>query len=108
MRMGTERLLARVVQVFGSARAHNPMGVYRLFSTGGPDEAGGMMTKMPEAPVPFWAYWFNVEALDAAMERVKVAGGKVMNGPMEVPGPMFIANCHDPQVAWFSMVASRR
>jgi predicted enzyme related to lactoylglutathione lyase len=85
-----------------------PMGVYRLFSTGGPDAAGGMMTKMPEAPVPFWAYYFNVETLDAAMERVKVAGGKVLNGPVEVPGPMFIANCQDPQGAWFSMVAPRR
>ncbi|MEY4736212.1 MAG: hypothetical protein RL302_531 [Pseudomonadota bacterium] len=85
-----------------------PMGVYRLFSTGGADAAGGMMTKMPEAPVPFWAYYFNVDALDAAMDRVKAAGGKVMNGPMEVPGPMFIANCQDPQGAWFSMVAPQR
>jgi predicted enzyme related to lactoylglutathione lyase len=85
-----------------------PMGVYRLFSTGGADAAGGMMNKMAEAPSPFWAYYFNVDALDAAMERVKGAGGKVMNGPMEVPGPMFIANCQDPQGAWFSMVAARR
>lgn len=85
-----------------------PMGVYRLFATGSPQAAGGMMTKMPEAPTPFWAYYFNVDALDAAIDRVQVAGGKVMNGPMEVPGPMFIANCQDPQGAWFSMVASRR
>jgi predicted enzyme related to lactoylglutathione lyase len=84
-----------------------PMGVYRLFSTGGP-EAGGMMNKMPEAPGPFWAYYFNVEALDAAMDRVRAAGGKVLNGPMEVPGPMFIANCQDPQGAWFSLVAPKR
>ena len=85
-----------------------PMGVYRLFSAGGLDAAGGLMTKRPEAPVPFWAYYFNVEALDAAIERVKVGGGSVMNGPMEVPGPMLIANCQDPQGAWFSMVAPRR
>jgi predicted enzyme related to lactoylglutathione lyase len=98
--------------LFGWSQARDvdmgPMGVYRLFSTDGPDAAGGMMTKMPEAPVPFWAYYFNVETLDAAMERVNVAGGKVINGPMEVPGPMFIANCQDPQGAWFSMVAPRR
>jgi predicted enzyme related to lactoylglutathione lyase len=85
-----------------------PMGVYRLFATGSPQAVGGMMTKMPESPVPFWAYYFNVDALDAAIDRVKVAGGKVVNGPQEVPGPMFIANCLDPQGAWFSMVALRR
>lgn len=85
-----------------------PMGVYRLFATRGTEAVGGMMNKMPEAPGPFWAYYFNVETLDAAMERVKVAGGKVMNGPMEVPGPMFVANCQDPQGAWFSLVAPRR
>lgn len=84
------------------------MGVYQLFATGGTEAVGGMMTKMPEAPAPFWAYYFNVEALDAAMDRVKNGGGKVMNGPMEVPGPMFIANCQDPQGAGFSLVAPRR
>ena len=84
------------------------MGVYRLFSTGGPDASGGMMTKMPEAPGPFWAYYFNVDALDAAIARVQAAGGKLLNGPMEVPGPMFVANCQDPQGAWFSMVAPQR
>jgi len=85
-----------------------PMGVYRLFATGAADAAGGMMTKMPEAPVPFWTYYFNVDALDPAMERVTQGGGAVRNGPMEVPGPMFVANCQDPQGAWFSMVALRR
>lgn len=85
-----------------------PMGIYRLFSTGGADAVGGMMTKMPDAPTPFWAYYFNVDALDAAIDRVNAAGGKVLNGPVEVPGPMFIANCQDPQGAWFSMVAPQR
>lgn len=85
-----------------------PVGVYRLFSTGGSDAVGGIMTKMPEAPVPFWAYYFNVDALDTAIDRVHTAGGKVLHGPIEVPGPMFIANCQDPQGAWFSMVASQR
>ena len=85
-----------------------PMGVYRLFSTGGPDAVGGMMTKTPDAPRPFWAYYFHVDALDAAMDRVHAGGGKVLNGPMEVPGPMFVANCQDPQGAWFSMVSTKR
>ena len=85
-----------------------PMGVYRLFTTGGAEAVGGMMTKMPEVPRPFWAYYFNVDAMDAAIERVLAGGGTVMHGPMEVPGSRFIANCQDPQGAWFSLVAPQR
>jgi predicted enzyme related to lactoylglutathione lyase len=81
-----------------------PLGVYRLFATGA-EPAGGMMTKMPDMPTPFWAYYFNVPSIGAALERVVQAGGKVLHGPQEVPGPMFIANCQDPQGAWFSLVA---
>lgn len=98
-------------QLFGWTLARDmdmgPMGVYRIFATGG-DPVGGIMSKMPDMPVPFWAYYFNVPALDAAIERTLKAGGKLMHGPQEVPGPLYIANCQDPQGAWFSMVAPRR
>jgi predicted enzyme related to lactoylglutathione lyase len=83
------------------------MGVYRLFATGA-EPVGGMMTKMPEIPHPFWAYYFNVDALDAAVERTRQAGGKLINGPHEVPGPMYIANCQDPQGGFFSLVSAKR
>ena len=42
------------------------------------------------------------------MARVKQAGGQVLNGPMEVPGPAYVANCQDPQGAMFSMVSATR
>ena len=63
------------------------------------------MTKMP---VPFWAYYFSVESIDEAIDRTIKARGKLMHGPEEVPGPMYIAHCQDPQGAWFSMVAPKR
>ena len=84
-----------------------PMGIYRIFATGG-GPAGGMMTKMADMPTPFWAYYFNVTSIDDAVQRTISAGGEVVNGPHEVPGPMFIANCRDPQGAWFSMMAQKR
>jgi len=84
------------------------MGSYRLFATGGNQPVGGMMTHVPGGPGPFWAYYFTVAALDAALERVRTGGGTVHQGPLEVPGPMFIANCQDPQGAWFSLVAQCR
>ena len=84
-----------------------PMGLYQLFTTGG-NAVGGIMTKMPEMPVPFWLYYINVEAIDAAAQRATAGGGKVINGPMEVPGGSWIVNCIDPQGAHFAMVAPKR
>lgn len=83
------------------------MGVYQLFAHEG-TAIGGMMTKMPDMPAPFWSYYFNVEALDAAVERVNTGGGQVVNGPMEVPGGAWIVNCMDPQGAFFSLVSMKR
>jgi len=84
-----------------------PMGVYRLFAAGA-EPIGGMMTRMPEAPGTFWLFYFNVEAIDAAAAAAVAAGAKVVNGPMEVPGPMYVVQCLDPQGAMFAMVAPRR
>ena len=90
-----------------SAMDMGPMGLYQLFCTGG-EAVGGMMTKMPEMPVAAWLYYFNVDAIDAAAQRVTAAGGKVVNGPMEVPGGSWIINAADPQGALFALVAPKR
>lgn len=84
-----------------------PQGVYQLFATGG-EPVGGMMTKMPEVPQPFWLYYINVAALDVATAKVTEGGGKVLVGPMEVPGGSWIVNCIDPQGAVFALVAPKR
>ncbi|HET7765695.1 MAG TPA: VOC family protein [Burkholderiales bacterium] len=83
------------------------MGVYQTFSTGGA-AVGGMMTKVPEAPVPFWLYYFNVEALDAAVARVENAGGKIALRPTQVPTGQWIAQAFDPQGAMFGLLAPKR
>lgn len=84
-----------------------PMGVYQLFTAGGP-AIGGVMTKQPESPMPFWLFYFNVEAIDAAVDRVTQRGGRIVNGPMQVPGGSWIVNATDPQGAMFALVAPRR
>ena len=99
------------VEMFGwmklDAMDMGAMGKYQMFSTGaGP--AGGIMNKMPQMPVPFWLYYFNVDAIDAAGARVKNAGGKIINGPMEVPGGSWIVQCMDPQGAMFALVAPKK
>lgn len=84
-----------------------PMGTYLLFAAGG-EAIGGMMTRPAEVPVPFWLYYVNVEAIDAAAARVGAEGGRVLNGPMEVPGGSWIVQAMDPQGAVFALVAPRR
>lgn len=85
-----------------------PAGVYRMFATGGEKPVGGMMTKTPQTPAPFWLYYFNVEAVDAAVERATRAGAQLLMGPHEVPGGQWIAQFVDPQGAIFAIVAFQR
>lgn len=83
------------------------MGVYKIFKIGDRD-LGGIMTKPAEMPVSAWNFYFNVPAIDAAVERVNEGGGKVVFGPMEVPGGSWVIQGTDPQGAFFSLVAPVR
>ncbi|WP_197481560.1 VOC family protein [Collimonas pratensis] len=67
-----------------------------------------MMTKTADMPVPCWLYYINVEAIDAAVERVNAGGGKIIMGPHQVPGGSWIVQGFDPQGAVFSLVAAKR
>jgi predicted enzyme related to lactoylglutathione lyase len=80
-----------------------PMGTYRLFKTGGADNVGGMMTKPANLPASFWTYYFRVDGIRAAADRVAEAGGKVINGPMQVPGGEWAAQAMDPQGGAFAL-----
>ena len=84
-----------------------PMGKYQLFATGEAMD-GGMLTKPPGIPHPFWMFYFNVDAVDAAAERVKANGGKIRMGPAEVPGGTWILQCLDPQGAVFALMSPKR
>lgn len=83
-----------------------PTHSYQLFSAGG-QTIGGMFTKRPVEPVPYWLYYFNTGDVDAAAERVKTGGGQMFEGPIEVPGGSWIARCIDPQGAIFALQGMR-
>jgi predicted enzyme related to lactoylglutathione lyase len=91
----------------GEAMDMGPMGVYQIFNIGG-TMAGGMMKRPPNVPAAFWNYYFNVEAIDAAVQRVTAGGGTVVHGPTQVPGGSWVIQCFDPQGAMVSLVAPRR
>ena len=70
-------------------------GIYRIFGRKDAPPLGGMFTKPAAMPgPPMWLYYFNVEDLDAAVQVVKAEGGKVLHGPMEVPGGDRIVSVH--------------
>ena len=84
------------------------MGTYQLFSMGGDGDEGGMMNKMPDMPMPFWSFYFVVDGIDAAVERVTKGGGRVIMGPMEVPGGSWVLQGLDPQGANFALVSQTK
>lgn len=85
------------------------MGTYQLFAPAAAAPAmGGMFNKPPEVPATFWLYYVNVDAIDPAVERVNANGGKVLFGPMEVPGGSFVVQCQDPQGAMFALAGPRK
>ena len=99
-------------KLFGwtKAEAHDmgPMGTYQLFAAGA-EPVGGMMTKPPQVPAPpYWSYYLTVDGIDTAVERVNAGGGKIINGPMEVPGGQWIVQALDPQGAFFALVSNTK
>ena len=91
----------------GEAMAMGVMGTYQIFNIKG-HQAGGMMKRMAQEPASHWLYYITVDAIDAAQDRAKSAGGHVINGPMEVPGGRWVLQGFDPQGAMFALVAPKR
>ena len=77
-------------------------GTYRMYGFG-QWPLGGIFNKPAEMPVPGWLYYIRVPDVREAVETVKREGGKVLNGPMEVPGGDLVAQCLDPQGAAFAL-----
>ena len=104
-----QRAFAFYSEVFGWQSADagiGEMGTYQLFSSGG-EAMGGMVTKAPVVPAPFWLYYFNVDDIDAAARRVKAAGGQIFNGPINLPSGNRIVQCGDPQGGIFALRGKR-
>lgn len=70
---------------------------------------GGMSDMCEEMGIPpMWLYYVGVDGIDGALARTRQHGGAVLNGPMEVPGGGFAAQCRDPQGAMFALFSMTR
>lgn len=82
-----------------------PMGKYQFIDH---DGGGiGAIMQAPEGAPQGWYHYFRVSSIDAATAAITANGGKVMNGPMEVPGNDWIVQGIDPQGAMFSLVGGQ-
>ncbi len=74
----------------------------------GAQTIGGMFTKPPVVALPFWLFYFNVADIAAASAQVTTLGGKILEGPVDVPGGSRVARCEDPQGATFALMEKRK
>jgi predicted enzyme related to lactoylglutathione lyase len=90
-----------------TAHDMGPMGHYQTFKSSA-SQFGGMMTDSQSSPHPYWLYYFNVDDIDAGLERVTGNGGVLLFGPQEVPGGAWIINAQDPQGGVFALVGMKK
>ena len=83
-----------------------PMGVYQVVAPQDGDPNGAMFNDAGRPP--FWLFYFWVADIDVAHDAVLAHGGKVVNGPMEVPGGAWVFEGRDPQGLTFALVGERK
>jgi len=83
------------------------MGVYQIFMHGG-SQVGGMCNVQGPSTAPSWLSYVNVAEASRAVAAAKGAGGRLLHGPMEVPGGSWIAMMMDPQGGAFAVQEAPR
>lgn len=79
------------------------IGTYQMFGRNG-RPMGGMFNKPSQAPGPaMWLPYVRVQDSKKVAAAVPKLGGKIINGPMEVPGGDWIATGLDLQGAMFAV-----
>jgi predicted enzyme related to lactoylglutathione lyase len=81
-----------------------PMGDYCFITHDGVPRIGAIMQAPKDAPFHAWLFYFGVNSIAAAKEAIEASGGKIFNGPHEVPGGQWIIIATDPQGAAFGVV----
>lgn len=81
-------------------------GTYFMFQDPSEATVGGMSNMAKKMGVPaHWLHYVTVDDVEATVARIEKQGGKVLNGPMQIPGDDVIAQCQDAQGAAFAIYA---
>jgi predicted enzyme related to lactoylglutathione lyase len=87
----------------GPAHDMGGAGAYQIIEHGGVPVGGIYNAQGPSTP-PNWLSYVNVASAGKAASAAKAAGGRVLNGPTEVPGGSWIVQMQDPQGGAFAVV----
>jgi predicted enzyme related to lactoylglutathione lyase len=94
-------------KLFGWQAMHRmdmgPQGVYLIFGADGMQRGGMYKLQQERSSKPYWLAYANVPSADAAAAAATAAGGRVLAGPMEVPGGGRMAQVVDPGGAMFAV-----
>jgi predicted enzyme related to lactoylglutathione lyase len=82
------------------------MGTYQMLSHNGV-QMGAIMARPPHVPVSAWNHYIRVADIDAAAGAIVAGGGRVLHGPIAVPGGDWSLNAIDPVGAAFALVGRR-
>ncbi|HET9330701.1 MAG TPA: VOC family protein [Steroidobacteraceae bacterium] len=107
--------VAAAVRFYGTlfgwskGRGHDmgALGVYQIFEHGG-QQVGGMCNVQGPSTAPSWLSYVHVADSGKAVAAAKGAGGRLLHGPMEVPGGSWIALMMDPQGGAFAVQEAPR
>jgi uncharacterized protein len=83
-----------------------PMGKYQFIAHDGVTH-GAIMKKPDAVPVSAWGHYFWVKSIAEAKGLIEASGGQVVNGPMQVPGDLWVVQGIDPLGALFSLVGGQ-
>lgn len=101
---GAQRFYSAVLgwQVDGAGMADLD---YRLADSGGDKVAGMISCAVQQGqPPPNWLVYFAVDDVDATVEAITVAGGRIVKPPADIPGTGRFAVAADPQGAVFGLL----
>ena len=94
-------------KLFGWQALHRmdmgPQGVYLIFGSDGVQHGGIYKLNQERSSRPYWLPYAEVASADSAATAATGAGGKVIVGPLEVPGGGRIAQVIDPSGAMFAV-----
>ncbi len=82
------------------------MGDYCFIDHGG-RRLGAIMQQPPGSPPAAWLFYFGVKSVMVAKRAVEKGGGKLLYGPMEVPGGEWVFAATDPQGVAFGIAGAK-
>jgi uncharacterized protein len=80
-----------------------PQGVYLIFGADGVQRGGMYKMQQERSSRPYWLPYAEVANADAAAAAASAGGGRIIAGPMDVPGGGRMAQLLDPSGAMFAV-----